>query len=205
MSERNVEVKNRLLNAAIEEFAEKGYKAASTNIITRRANVSKGLLFHYFKNKEGLYIACYEHVLKWSQTQFEDFAEKAKDLDLFEFLREWGLRKIQLAIEKPVYAKFLLTVTNSPVKLRQKIIAMIKETLLNSFHVLSEKIDSIELRQGLSKEDATMFVMIFFDGMTEFYLNQYQDRTIQLPEELDEIKKQMDKLIDVLKFGLLRR
>ncbi|MGB9789244.1 MAG: TetR/AcrR family transcriptional regulator [Thermotoga caldifontis] len=205
MSERSTEVRNEILNAAIEEFAENGYEAASTNTITRRAGVSKGLLFHYFKNKEGLYIACYEHVLKWSQTQFEDFAEKAKRLDFFEFLREWGLRKIQLAIEKPVYAKFLLTVTNLPAKLRQKIVAMIKETLLSSFHVISQKIDSIELRQGLSKEDATMFVTIFFDGMAEFYLNQYRDRAIQLPEELDEIKKQMDRLIDVLKFGLLER
>ncbi len=115
------------------------------------------------------------------------------------------MRKIQLAIEKPVYAKFLLTVTNLPAKLRQKIVAMIKETLLSSFHVISQKIDSIELRQGLSKEDATMFVTIFFDGMAEFYLNQYRDRAIQLPEELDEIKKQMDRLIDVLKFGLLER
>lgn len=198
-------MRNKILNAAIEEFAENGYEAASTNRITRRAGVSKGLPFHYFKNKEGLYIACYEHVLNWSQTQFEDFAEKAKQLDLFEFLREWGLRKIQLVIEKPVYAKFLLTVMNLPAKLRQKIVAMIKETLLSSFHVLSQKLDSIELRQGLSKEDATMFVTIFFNGLAEFYLNQYRDRAIQLPEELDEIKTQIDKLIDVLKFGLLRQ
>ncbi|WP_269450319.1 hypothetical protein [Thermotoga caldifontis] len=31
------------------------------------------------------------------------------------------------------------------------------------------------------------------------------DRKVQVFEELDEIKKQTDRLIDVLKFGLLER
>lgn len=43
------EKQNRILNAAINEFAEKGYENASTNEIVKDAGISKGLLFHYFK------------------------------------------------------------------------------------------------------------------------------------------------------------
>jgi TetR/AcrR family transcriptional regulator len=46
-----------ILNAAEIEFATNGFAAARTESIAARANVVKGLIFHYFKNKEGLYQA----------------------------------------------------------------------------------------------------------------------------------------------------
>ena len=45
----------RIINAAIKVFAENGYKKASTDVIVKEAEISKGLLFHYFTNKIGLY------------------------------------------------------------------------------------------------------------------------------------------------------
>ncbi|EMV4835388.1 helix-turn-helix transcriptional regulator, partial [Listeria monocytogenes] len=47
----------KILEAAMGEFTEKGYQAASTNKICEKAGVSKGLIFHYFGSKEKLYIA----------------------------------------------------------------------------------------------------------------------------------------------------
>lgn len=53
--------RNRILEAALVEFADKGYKKASTNTIVREAKVSKGLLFHYFISKKDLYIFIFKH------------------------------------------------------------------------------------------------------------------------------------------------
>lgn len=47
----NPEKQDRILNAALKEFAQKGYQNASTNEIVKEAGISKGLLFHYFNNK----------------------------------------------------------------------------------------------------------------------------------------------------------
>jgi AcrR family transcriptional regulator len=43
--------------AAFEVFAEKGYAAARVEEVARRAGVSKGLLYLYFKTKEALFKA----------------------------------------------------------------------------------------------------------------------------------------------------
>ena len=43
-----------IMNAALEEFAEHGFHASSINKITKRAGVSKGLLYNYFESKEAL-------------------------------------------------------------------------------------------------------------------------------------------------------
>ena len=49
------EKRDRIINAAIEEFARYPFEKASTNNIVKKAGISKGLLFHYFDSKQALY------------------------------------------------------------------------------------------------------------------------------------------------------
>lgn len=42
----------RILKAAVEVFAEKGYDAAGVDEIAKRANVTKPLIYYYFKGKQ---------------------------------------------------------------------------------------------------------------------------------------------------------
>jgi len=48
--------KERILIAAYKEFADKGYKNASTNTIVKEADISKGMLFYYFESKKQLFM-----------------------------------------------------------------------------------------------------------------------------------------------------
>ena len=49
--------RERLLEAGIALFAEKGYASTSVREIVARAGVTKPVLYYYFKNKKGLFIA----------------------------------------------------------------------------------------------------------------------------------------------------
>jgi AcrR family transcriptional regulator len=46
--------KQDIINAALELFAEEGFKSTSTNRVALKAGVSEGLIFRHFKNKNGL-------------------------------------------------------------------------------------------------------------------------------------------------------
>ena len=46
--------KEAILNAAIDLFAERGFNATPTSAIAKTADVAEGLIFHYFKNKNGI-------------------------------------------------------------------------------------------------------------------------------------------------------
>ncbi|HRP69000.1 MAG TPA: TetR/AcrR family transcriptional regulator [Turneriella sp.] len=48
------EGQRRILEAAVDEFAERGYSATSTFSIAQRAKVSEALIFKYFKTKAAL-------------------------------------------------------------------------------------------------------------------------------------------------------
>jgi len=49
--------RERLLDTAIDMFAQKGYAGTSVREIVGRAGVSKPVLYYYFQSKEGLFLA----------------------------------------------------------------------------------------------------------------------------------------------------
>ncbi|MFH1067768.1 MAG: TetR/AcrR family transcriptional regulator [bacterium] len=57
MKKKGLSPRERLLQAGIRVFAEKGYIAASVDEIVALAGLAKPALYYYFKNKEGLYHA----------------------------------------------------------------------------------------------------------------------------------------------------
>lgn len=52
--------KERILEACAEEFALFGFDCATINRICQKHGISKGLIYHNFKNKEELFLLCVE-------------------------------------------------------------------------------------------------------------------------------------------------
>ncbi len=59
------EKQDRMINASLKVFAMNGYAHASTDDIVREAGISKGLLFHYFVSKLGLYSFIYDYSIRY--------------------------------------------------------------------------------------------------------------------------------------------
>lgn len=53
-----------IVQVAIGEFSEKGFQGASIRRICKASGVTNGRLFHYFKSKADLYLACAESYFK---------------------------------------------------------------------------------------------------------------------------------------------
>lgn len=50
--------KQKILKSAFHEFAHVGYKAAAMQDIAAAAGISKGIIYHYFQDKNDLYLSC---------------------------------------------------------------------------------------------------------------------------------------------------
>ena len=98
--------RNRILEAALVEFADKGYRKASTNTIVREAKVSKGLLFHYFISKKGLYVFIFKHAkdtVKNDTYNKVDFADR----DVLNRLYSATVAKIDSYNKHKLFTKIL--------------------------------------------------------------------------------------------------
>jgi AcrR family transcriptional regulator len=60
--ERAAATRERLLAAARELFAERGYGDVATEEIVRRAEVTRGALYHHFRDKRDLFQAVHERM-----------------------------------------------------------------------------------------------------------------------------------------------
>lgn len=58
------EKQKKIIQAAIEMFAEKGYSATSTNEIARKAGVAEGTIFRHYKTKKDLLVAIVTPVMR---------------------------------------------------------------------------------------------------------------------------------------------
>jgi AcrR family transcriptional regulator len=64
VQERNGDrTRERILRVAIEEFAAKGYSGARVEAICRAAHTNPRMLYHYFGDKDGLYVSVLEEVI----------------------------------------------------------------------------------------------------------------------------------------------
>jgi len=102
-----------ITQAAMETFAEHGYAAARVDDVAKRAGISKGLLYLYFKTKEELFKAVIRSVVV-PRIDALKTAITDSDLSAEEFLRGPFLEFIQKLPDSPARIVVRLLVTEGP-------------------------------------------------------------------------------------------
>lgn len=78
-SARGEAARRRILQAALQAFGEKGFKAATTREIAQAANVNLPALKYYFGGKQGLYLACAREIADRYEAQMRPTAGAAAE------------------------------------------------------------------------------------------------------------------------------
>ncbi|QFF97549.1 TetR/AcrR family transcriptional regulator [Psychrobacillus glaciei] len=107
----NLDVKKqkRIIDAALNEFKEKGFDQASTNQIVKKAGIGKGMLFYYFKTKQDLYLYLIEYCLEMVENEyFEEI--NSKEPDLLERMKQIVVVKMDFLSKYPEAINFIATI-----------------------------------------------------------------------------------------------
>lgn len=100
------EKQDRMINAALKVFAIQGYRHASTDEIVREAGISKGLLFHYFTSKLGVYAFIYDYSVRYMILEL-GARVPAGEKDLFAICRAVELARMHAMRGYPYMQQFL--------------------------------------------------------------------------------------------------
>ena len=63
---------NNILETGIEEFANNGLDRANINVIAKKAGVSVGVIYKYFKDKDSFFLECVRHSLELLEQVLQD-------------------------------------------------------------------------------------------------------------------------------------
>ncbi|MBL8939529.1 MAG: TetR/AcrR family transcriptional regulator [Archangium sp.] len=184
----------RILDAALEEFATRGYEAASTNLIASKAGVAKGLVFHHFGSKERLFEALFDREL---ERHGAFVFSPAGSTELFARLHELTLRKLELAVQHPRSAEFLaVALTEAPPSLGPKLLARQTHLLKTAWPCVLEGLDASKLRPGLTIGDAVETVSLLSEGLEQQLLVLLRSRTLTMAELSARAWRHFERLRD---------
>ena len=100
------EKQDRMINAALKVFAVNGYKHASTDDIVAEASISKGLLFHYFGSKLGLYTFLHDYSVRFMKLELTTGVSSSAT-DYFDIRKQIEFAKMQVLKNYPYMQQFL--------------------------------------------------------------------------------------------------
>jgi len=64
-AQQRADTRERIVDAAVEAFAERGFRGASTRDIAGRARTNQGLITYHFRSKDELWKAAVDRVFGW--------------------------------------------------------------------------------------------------------------------------------------------
>lgn len=100
------EKQDRMINAALKVFALQGYRHASTDDIVREAAISKGLLFHYFESKLGVYQFIYDYSVRYMILELRSTVDPGEK-DLFLVMKQMECARMHAMRGYPYMQQFL--------------------------------------------------------------------------------------------------
>src|SRR5215472_8404872 len=166
----------RIVEAATQHFAERGYHDARVGDIATALGIAKGSVFQHFGSKDGLFFEVYKRAVR-SFAKYLDVPADVREAGFFEVLRYWLVRTEHLVHEDWIpYRISLLGNYGTDLVLKREINRfLIAEDPYGTVSFVRFGIERHELRNDL---DVEMMVSII-DWMVE----RFQDAL--LTAELD--------------------
>lgn len=204
MTERELQViksKEKIISNAIEEFALRGYEAASTNVICKNAEVSKGLLYHYYSSKEKLYIASIRHIIdKFKENvsiKNHDNSKKGTD-----YMSEYFNTKFEFCRENPLYSRVILNIVlNNDI---EEVSVLMNEFEDYKNTIIYEVLKNIDINPKFDKKKAFELIIMVGDKLEEKYINKLQNKDEAKDHIVEKFTEDHELMIQMIFGGIDR-
>lgn len=197
---------NQIIKKGIEVFSQTSFTEASTDLITKEAGISKGLLFHYFGSKKIFYLYLLEYCIVLLTTSTANTEEKEKK-DFYDLLFDSMDKKMKLQMEYPKEVLFV----NQAAKETNKQIAAEKQALIgkymievqkNSSMVLNQAVATLSLRTDVDKQKLIRGLSMYVNTIIMQYLQIYKDKPFEFYNNSESIKMEIKDYIDLILHGV---
>lgn len=191
--------RDAILNAALKEFASRGFDDASTNIIAKEAGISKALMFHYVNSKKDLFLFIYDYftdLMDKEYFQLMNFSQK----DIFDRLHQSYLLQIELLKRYPwIFELNKLNVTTHSDEVNKELEERAHKKKSSCYNQIFDMIDASKFREGLDIEKCKQFILWSNIGFTNQILDDirnskdsevdYESIILKLDGYFDELRK----------------
>lgn len=194
--------KDRIMSAAGEEFSLKSYDAASLNNICNDNEIPKGLIYHYFGNKDDLYLscvkACFNKFTVFLAEEFYDFS------DFQNGMNQYLKRRFLFFRTYPQEGRlFFYAVLQPPRHLMQQIQELKAEFDAQCLCYYKTALTHITLREGITEKSAQDYFVLFQEIFNGYFQRQIGDE-VDLDSLMQDHELQLSNILNMMIFGIAK-
>lgn len=161
----------RIVEAAINEFAANGYQRASVNTIVKRAGIAKGSVYQYFTNKEALFLYVFEQFALSVKRGVKAQAGRGAKHGFFDHVREVLLAGVAFIDANPqAFELYLKILFEQEVPRREKLVSQLR---LFSAEFFTPFLEYARVRGEIRDDVDTATVIFLLDAVIERFLQGY--------------------------------
>ena len=194
--EKSKKSREHILSHAFAEFAAQGYQGASINAICSAGQISKGLLYHYYADKDALYLVCVERCFgELTACLLRHLNAETVTPDQYFDVRLAFFR------EHPLHQRlFCDAVVHPQPHLKEQLSACradfdsLNETMLTAI------LEKEHLAEGIGIRDAVWQLRLLEDFISAYL--KTSEQALRQPEEYDRLCRQT---LHAMLYGLIAR
>lgn len=194
--------KDKILQASLEEFAEYGYEKASTDRISQRAEVSKGLIFHYFGSKSKLYMIIINSCI---DEMFDEYKNvKTNNMDFIGNIKLLMKIKYDFFNKNPLYYRIMLNgFYNSPAELKCELQKRYFELSKIGMGIIADMIRKLQLKKGVSIDNVITVISGIQNVLENKYLYRFTNDTASFEGVYTIVSDEFMNLLNIVMYGII--
>ena len=147
-SQYKTDIRERIIQSAIECFSKYGFDRSRMDDIAQAANISKGTVYLYFKSKEDLFYAICENNLKVLKEQLSQIFATTKENLLSDAERFYdNLDKLEKSGNEKVFFEIVAESSRNP-----KLQKILYEQRTKIFNIVKEYLD-LQIQKGYFRKN----------------------------------------------------
>ncbi|MEG1557630.1 MAG: TetR/AcrR family transcriptional regulator [Oscillospiraceae bacterium] len=198
--EKNMASRRKILNSAFEEFGTQGYGLSSINAICSSGNISKGILYHYFKDKDELYLVCVQELFD-SLTKHLACALADVSGTKTARLERYFAARLQFFHEHPLHHRLFCDVVIAP---PQHLASGISE-LRAAFDALNVSVLTDLLKEARLRCDVTIESTVETFRLYQDFVNARYQMEPSKAMNLEQHEETCWRSLSILLYGVIER
>jgi AcrR family transcriptional regulator len=204
---KNQDTKQRIIEAAIKEFAFKGFGGARMDTIAREAQINKAMLFYYFTSKENLYNTIITDVVGQYINHIKSLLKPS--LSPEKMLEQLPRIVITFFSKKLYFIRIVgVELLNNPENITSIMSPLIRGYIIDGPFIISKMVNTWYKMGLISEKDPVHFMMNIMSLCMGSFVARPMVEGIFKQETKDEqqyIEQRINSIINVLKNGMLTR
>lgn len=201
--ERQERSRKEIFQAAVEEFGQEGYEKVTMERICSNHTISKGMMYHYYSNKDELFLQCVQKIFEALKSHIEENIEELFNQNTFDAIKNYFLIRVHFFELYPQYKLIFETAIIYPPKHLSEQIQVLHQPIMDmNWHFLETVVARMSLRPELNPEKVMGYLQSI-EPVLQSIVNRYQaEKTSQ---DLHTMLEAVQEILNMVLFGVLKQ